>query len=374
MMAKILIAAGIYPPESGGPATYAHLIAKEFPKRGIGTDLVLFRDVRYLPPIIRHLAYCFKVYRKARHADLIFVQDAVSVGLPAMIAAFFARKPLVVRLGGNYSWEQGAQRFGVKDSLDEFVRNPRGHGFFVWLFVSIERFVCLRAKKIIVPSEYLKRVIAQFGVPKENIIVIYNAYDPVDIRETKEEIKKRLGISGFTVLSAGRFVPWKGFGGVMEAVARAKKEIPDTRLILVGDGPMRAALESAARKTGIAENVTFTGALPRSETLAYLRAADAFVLNTAYEGFAHFVLEAAALGTPIATTDIPGNAEFLKDGESALLFSVGDTEAIVRTITRIHNDSALGARLARAAEEIPKKFSSERLLAETEKTLRALVR
>ena len=117
---------------------------------------------------------------------------------------------------------------------------------------------------------------------------------------------------------------------------------------------MRAALESAARKTGIAENVTFTGALPRSETLAYLRAADAFVLNTAYEGFAHFVLEAAAFGTPIATTDIPGNAEFLKDGESALLFSVGDTEAIVRTITRIHNDSALGARLARAAEEIPK--------------------
>ena len=93
----------------------------------------------------------------------------------------------------------------------------------MWLFVSIERFVCLRAKKIIVPSEYLKRVIAQFGVPKENIIVIYNAYDPVDIRETKEEIKKRLGISGFTVLSAGRFVPWKGFGGVMEAVARAKK-------------------------------------------------------------------------------------------------------------------------------------------------------
>ena len=58
--------------------------------------------------------------------------------------------------------------------------------------------MCLRAKKIIVSSEYLKRVITQFGVPKEDIVVIYNAYDPVPMHETKEEIRQRRGISGFT--------------------------------------------------------------------------------------------------------------------------------------------------------------------------------
>ena len=76
---KVLIAAGIYPPDLGGPATYARLIAEEFPKLGIKTDLVLFRDVRHLPPIIRHIVYFVMVWRRARHADVIYVQDAVSV-------------------------------------------------------------------------------------------------------------------------------------------------------------------------------------------------------------------------------------------------------------------------------------------------------
>ena len=253
------------------------------------------------------------------------------------------------------------------------MRNLRGHGFFVWLFVSIERFVCLRAKKIIVSSEYLKRVITQFGVPKEDIVVIYNAYDPVPMHETKEEIRQRRGISGFTVLSAGRFVPWKGFLGVMEAIAEVQKEIAGIHLILVGDGPIRKELETAARDIGIGEIVTCTGALPREEVLSYMKAADLFVLNTGYESFAYLMLEAAALGTPIATTDIPGNREFLKEGVTALLFPEGDTKRMARAIMRAHNDPALGARLARAAEEIPKKLSRERLLKETETVLRSLV-
>lgn len=372
-MKSILLAAGIYPPDPGGPATYAHLIAEEFPKRGIGIDLALFRYVRHLLPIIRHIVYFVMIWRRARHTDIIFVQDAVSVGLPSAFASFLTGTPLVVRLGGVFSWEQGVQRFGVKDSLDDFVQNPRGHGFFVWLFVSIERFVCSRAKKIIVPSEYLKRVIVQFGVPEEKIVVVYNAYDPENIGKTKEEARKDLGISGFIVLSAGRFVPWKGFSGVIKAVASVKEEIPDIRLILVGDGPMRKELERVAREAGIGERVIFTGTLPREEALLYMKAVDLFVLNTGYEGFAHFVLEAAALGTPIATTNVSGNTEFLKDGETALLFSAGDTEAIARAMKRVYGDPMRGAHEARAAEEIPKKFSRERLLRETEDIFRAII-
>lgn len=370
---SILLAAGIYPPDPGGPATYARLIAEEFPKRRIETDVVLFRDVRHLPPIIRHIVYFVMVWRRARHADVIYVQDAVSVGLPSALAAFITEKPLVVRLGGIFSWEQGVQRFGVKDSLDEFVADVRRHNVRARLFVAIERFVCARAKRIIVPSEYLKDVLVRFGVMREKISVVYNTYDPIVGMGTKEEERHARGVTGFTVVSAGRFVPWKGFRGVIEAVARARKEIPDIQLVIVGDGPERAALESAAREAGILERVTFTGALPRAEALSYIRAADVFVLNTGYEGFAHFVLEAAALETPIITTDVPGNSEFLKDGVSALLVRHDDREGIADAIFKINKDSMLSARLANEAKKIPEQFSLNRLLRETETVFRSLM-
>ena len=119
--------------------------------------------------------------------------------------------------------------------------------------------------------------------------------------------------------------------------------------------------------------MVFTGALPRAHALSYVRAADAFVLNTGYEGFAHFVLEAAALETPIIMTDIPGNMEFLKDGVSALLVRHNDIEGITRAIFKIHRDPALSTCLISEAKKIPEQFSRDRLLRETEALFRSPV-
>jgi len=317
--------------------------------------------------------YVAKIIRTAREADVVFAQDAMSVGLPVMLAMLIVGKPFVVRLGGIFSWEQGRQRFGVKDSLDEFVQNLRKYGLQVRMFTAIERFVCARAIKIIVPSEYLKSVLIRFGVSEEKIAVVYNTYDPVSIDSTKEEVRAKRNISGFTVVSAGRFVPWKGFRGVIKAVAGVREFVPDINLIIIGDGEERAALEGAAREEGIADRVRFTGVLPRAEAMEYIYAANAFVLNTGYEGFAHFVLEAAALHTPIITTDVPGNTEFLKDDESALLFSHNDIIALKDAILRIHKDQTLASRLTENAKEIPNQFSSERLLSSTEHIFRTVV-
>ena len=116
---KVLLAAALYPPQEGGPATYTKLLVDELPARGVETSLVLFRSVLGYPPGIRHMLYMWKLWRASRDADLVYAQDPVSVGLPAALVTFFLRKPLVIKVVGDHVWEQGTQRFGVMQTLDE---------------------------------------------------------------------------------------------------------------------------------------------------------------------------------------------------------------------------------------------------------------
>ena len=109
---KILIATGLYPPDIGGPATYVCMLEKELPAHGIECVTVPFTHVRHLPKIVRHVVYFWKLVKEARAMDAVYAQDPVSVGVPALLVSFIFRKPFLIRLGGDYAWEQGQQRFG----------------------------------------------------------------------------------------------------------------------------------------------------------------------------------------------------------------------------------------------------------------------
>src|SRR3989338_4085545 len=119
---KLVIATPLYPPEIGGPATYAKLLFEGLPKKAIEVELVKFSDVRHLPKFIRHYVYYRRVLMAARSADAILALDQVSVGLPALYAAQKLGKPFFVKIVGDYAWEQGQQRFGITENLDEFVK------------------------------------------------------------------------------------------------------------------------------------------------------------------------------------------------------------------------------------------------------------
>src|SRR3989344_4699138 len=202
---KIVIATPLYPPEIGGPATYAKLLFEGLPKKGIEVDLVKFSDVQYLPKIIRHFAYYRRVLKAAKNADVVLALDPVSVGLPAMKAAQKARKPFVVKIVGDYAWEQGQQRFGITQTLDEFVQTQRVP-FRVQVLRRIQTRVAREAARIIVPSEYLKGVVATWGIPIGNIEVIYNAVPIEKLGVVPEAVS---ALPRPLVVTAGRLVPWK---------------------------------------------------------------------------------------------------------------------------------------------------------------------
>ena len=107
---KILLAAGIFPPDIGGPATYAQMLDDELPKVGIDVTVVPYGLVRSLPKAIRHLAYMRLLWKESKGCSVIYALDPMSVGVPARLVAVLKRKKFVVRLGGDYAWEQGVQR------------------------------------------------------------------------------------------------------------------------------------------------------------------------------------------------------------------------------------------------------------------------
>jgi len=354
---KILIATGIYPPDIGGPATYTKLLADELPQYGVLIHVLSFGSVRRFPPGIRHMFYLFQLLRHGTGADLIYAQDTVSVGVPAAVAAFLLRKPLWVRVPGHHEWEQAVQRFGVTATLDEYLKQASS-SFLLRLMRFCMKAVLSGAEQIIVPSRYLKGVVMKMGNPEQKIAVIYSSVNVPHVTKSKQELKTERGLSGRVIVSAGRLVPWKGFEALITAFSRLHAAVPDTRLVIAGEGPLRPRLEQQVRALGCAEEVVFTGRLPQSELFAYLTAADVFVLNTAYEGLSHQLIEVMLLKTPIITTPVGGNPELIQDGVEGVFVPYNDAEAFAESMQRVLEDEAYREHLVTAAHERGLIFTS----------------
>jgi len=325
---RILIATGVYPPETGGPATYTKLLEEKLPSRGFEVRVLPFRSVRGLPKIIRHTAYFFKCLRAALGADVVYAQDTVSVGFPAALAAMLTGKKFLVRVPGDYAWEQARQRFGVSDELDVF--QTKSYGLRVWCLRLIQRCVVRRAKAVVVPSGYMKKIVEGWLVPSGveggNIRVIYSSVEvPAPAAVTRPE--------GFLVVSSGRRVPWKGFEALERTVARE----PGWRFKLLEH-------------------------MPRAEVLGWVKAADVFALNSTYEGLSHALVEAMTLGTPVVATRVGGNPELIEDGVNGLLVEAKNDEALLAALKRVHDDPEAAAARAAAARGRAKEFSIDKTL------------
>lgn len=156
---------------------------------------------------------------------------------------------------------------------------------------------------------------------------------------------------GRRLIAIGNLKAQKGFDLLLDAVA----ELPDARLLVLGEGGLRAELEAQASRLGIAERCRFAGF--RADPFAYLRHAEAFVLSSRWEGFGNVVVEALAAGVPVVSFDCrSGPREILDDGRYGRLVPVGDVAALARAIVETLASDHDAARLKRrAADFLPAK-------------------
>ncbi len=372
---NILIATGIFPPDIGGPATYSKLLLKELPKRNFDVSLLSFSHFRdKCPKVISHFLYFLNILKLGRKVEIIYVQDPVSVGLPVALANIFLRKKMILKVVGDYAWEQGCQRFGVKDFLDSFSLKYKEYCLSVKILKKVQLFSARRAKNVIVPSNYLKKIVSNWGVNPDKIKVIYNAFDGINCDFNKEELRRDLNLDfeDKIIISSGRLVPWKGFNVLIKAFKDFNNKEPKSKLLIAGEGGEREDLLNLIKDLNLEKKVILLGRLDRELLMKYLKASDLFVLNTSYEGFSHQLLEVMALGLPLLTTKVGGNVELVSDRENGLFFDFNDQNKISELMFEFFSDSVLRYKLSENSKKRIEDFTEYKMLDSLNNFLRSL--
>jgi glycosyltransferase involved in cell wall biosynthesis len=210
-------------------------------------------------------------------------------------------------------------------------------GLRTWI-TGVDRFICL--------TELAREKLVAGGIPAKRTRVRGHFLHPVPAAATEHD-----GPAVFL----GRLDEAKGAALLFEAW----RELPQVPLLVVGDGPLREALETS--EVGRRDNVTFTGLQPHARCLELLSGASMLVFpSLVYETFGLALRDAMALGKAVVATDRGSARELVREGETGLHFRAGDAASLAATVRRLSADSPLRARLGEAGRrEFMARFQAE---------------
>lgn len=279
----------------------------ELPEQVRAIDLGAPRVMRAIPDLVRYL-------RRERPRVLLSTMNHANVA--AIAAGVVARTgvPVVVREAGNLTY----QRLDAR-SWRARIAPLASRAAYPW------------AHRVIAVSEAARRdLVEHVRLPLERVDVIYNPVDLDAVRAAAEaEVPRWPAVDGEpVVLAVGRLDVQKDHATLLRAFARLRC---DARLLLLGEGPERAALERLSRDLGIAERVSMPGFV--DNPFPYLQRATVVAHPSRWEGLPNVLIQAVALGAPVVATDCAGGSrEILEDGRIGPLVPVGDVPALAAAL------------------------------------------
>jgi len=206
---------------------------------------------------------------------------------------------------------------------------------------------------------------------RENLSLIHSAVDAERFNVPRDRsLLEEFGVADrFVAVVTGRLRKEKGHTHLIDAMKRVAAEVPKFVLLVVGSGSLEGELKEQARAAGLQARVIFTGF--RTDIPQILAAADLFVMPSISEGLGTAILEAGAAGLPIVSTPVGGIPDIIRDGDTGLLASPGDSDALADALIRMSGDPDLAARCGEAARRhVDEQFSEESLVRETEAAYR----
>jgi sugar transferase (PEP-CTERM/EpsH1 system associated) len=209
----------------------------------------------------------------------------------------------------------------------------------------------LRDKVISVSKDLKDYMINEVGIPSEKVVVIYNAVDCNHSHSftQSDDLRHEFGlINGHPVVGIiGRLVPVKDHSTLLKASVKVFASMPEAKLVIVGDGPLRSELNDTTRELRISDRVLFLG--HRNDVPDLLPLMDVVVLCSLHEGSSLTLLEAMADGKAVIATTVGGNPELVEEGITGLLVPPRSPEALADAILTVLHDPTLRLSMGRAA-------------------------
>lgn len=259
----------------------------------------------------------------------------------------------------------------IEASNSEYeIGRKRHSGLSKKIIFSARKAALNFAGAVVANSRGLARKTGSYFGLKREIVIIKNGADSEHVREKSLETANHPYFRENTpvAVSVGRVDPQKGFFSLIEAISAVNRKTP-LRLIIVGGGEIADSLKRHAENIGMGKNVSITGS--EANPHKYTARCDVFVCSSIYEGFSGALLEAAALGMPIVSTDHPfGANEVIEDGKNGLLVPVGDTEAMAEAVLKLLENKTFSRNLGEAAKKRAGDFQIEKMFSAYEKLFR----
>jgi glycosyltransferase involved in cell wall biosynthesis len=283
--------------------------------------------IKYLRTIATQLVYWPLLFRKLRHADVVHVFSAsyssfLLAPLPAFVVSRLLGKPVFI----NY-------RSG--EAPDHLARSR------------VARAVLRRTDTNVVPSRFLRDVLARFGLRAE---IIANVVDTTRFRFVpRRPVKPR-------IVSTRNFEPLYNIECTLRAFRIVQDRFPDAALTLVGGGSEEQRLRALVEMLGV-RHVRFVGAVAPDEMWRQYAESDIYVQTPNIDNMPSSILEAFSSGLPVVATDAGGVSAILTDGVHGLLAPIGEHEAVAERVLRVLGDQALVDRMTETARETCQKYT-----------------
>ena len=372
-MASVLLVTNIFPPQIGGPATFIDRLGHSLAGRGYDVSVVCSSSERrdicdaQRPFTVQRVSVASReryevlvrlrlALEMARHR-LVFVN-----GLERYVAEVnrALRRRYVLKIVGDTVWETARNRGLTTLSIDEFQVDAGSQRQFATDIAMRNAWVSA-AGHVVVPSEYLRRLVEGWGVASDRITVVRNGTDATPALACA----RRTAAQRLRVLFVGRLTNWKG----VETLLLAARELPMVELEIAGDGPEWPHLVELSAQLGLGDRVVFSGRLPAEGVRRAMDRAHVLVLTSLYEGLSHTILEAMAAGVPCIVSARGGNEEVVCHGRNGLVVPPQDVARLVEALCSLASDEDLRARLAAGAKDTARAFDLAETVAGTERVL-----
>lgn len=209
----------------------------------------------------------------------------------------------------------------------------------------LERRLARRFGAIVTVSHAIADYVTRdVGIPRSHVHVIHNGIPEAATAGTGRATDAQAAVTFITV---GRLAAIKNHRLMLLAFARLLRSRPDARLVVVGDGPERPALEALARETGAEGRVELLGF--RTDIDGLLARADVFLLTSHYEGISMALLEAMRAGLPAIGTSVGGIPETIVDGRTGILVPPDDADSLTAAMSALANDATRRQKMGEEA-------------------------